>query len=90
MGAGILVMNAIAGESAPPHLSATAMGLNAAVGEMIGAGAMPVIIGWAADRAGLGILPWFFIGSALLFCLIALLLAETAPKRVAAGTPAIA
>lgn len=88
MGSGILVMNAIAGESAPPHLSATAMGLNAAVGEMLGAGAMPVAVGWLADTFGLGILPGFFIGLSGLICLITLGLAETAPRRVAGAIAA--
>ena len=90
MGASILVMNAIAGESAPPHLSATAMGLNAAVGEMLGAGAMPIAIGWLADRVGLGMLPWFFLGLAALFCVVTLALTETAPRRSRAAATAIA
>ena len=42
-------MNVVPGESAPLHLQATAMGFNAAFGELLGAGAMPVAIGWAAD-----------------------------------------
>jgi ACS family hexuronate transporter-like MFS transporter len=82
-GAGILIMVVIPGESAPPHLKATAMGLNAGVGEMIGAGAGPVAIGWAADRAGLGVLPWILIVVAVLVCLVTLGLRETAPKLVA-------
>jgi MFS family permease len=81
-GAGILIMVVVPGESAPPHLKATAMGFNAAVGEMLGAGLMPVMIGWAADRAGLGILPWLLAGVALLAALVALGLRETAPKMV--------
>jgi MFS family permease len=78
-GAGILVMVVVPGESAPRHLKATAMGFNAAVGEMLGAGAMPVVIGAAADRFGLGILPWLLFGVAALFCLVGLGLEETAP-----------
>ena len=78
-GAGILVMVVVPGEAAPRHLKATAMGFNAAVGEMLGAGAMPVVIGAAADRFGLGILPWILLVVAVLFCLIALGLEETAP-----------
>jgi hypothetical protein len=72
-------MVVVPGESAPPHLKATAMGFNAAVGEMLGAGAMPVVIGAAADRFGLGILPWLLFGVAALFCLVGLGLEETAP-----------
>lgn len=82
-GQGLLIMNVIPGESAPPHLKATAMGFNAAFGELLGAGAMPVMIGWAADKAGLGILPWVLTGFALLAILVTLGLRETAPKLVA-------
>lgn len=82
-GSAILIMVVIPGESAPAHLKATAMGFNAAVGEMLGAGAMPVLIGWAADRFGLGILPWILIGFAGMTCLVTLGLRETAPRLVA-------
>ena len=79
-GTGALIMAIIPGESAPPHLRGTAMGFNAAVGEMLGAGAMPVAVGWIADRAGLGVLPWVLFAVAALFCLVTLGLKETAPK----------
>ncbi|MEY2855581.1 MAG: hypothetical protein RL030_2713 [Pseudomonadota bacterium] len=82
-GSAILIMVVIPGESAPAHLRATAMGFNAAVGELLGAGAMPVLIGWAADRFGLGILPWILIGVAGMTCLVTLGLRETAPRLVA-------
>jgi MFS transporter, ACS family, hexuronate transporter len=82
-GSAILIMVVIPGESAPEHLRATAMGFNAAVGEMLGAGAMPVLIGWAADRFGLGTLPWILIGVAGITCLVTLGLRETAPRLVA-------
>jgi MFS family permease len=88
MGAGILIMNVIPGESAPPHLRATAMGFNAAVGEMIGAGLMPVLIGWLADQIGLGVLPWLLVGVASAAWLVTLGLRETAPRL--AGGPATA
>lgn len=81
-GAGILIMVVVPGESAPPHLRATAMGFNAAVGEMLGAGVMPVVIGGVADRAGLGVLPWLLIGFAVLAVIVTLGLRETAPKVV--------
>lgn len=81
-GSAILIMNVIPGESAPVHLKAPAMGFNAAFGEMLGAGAMPVVIGWAADKAGLGILPWALTGFAVLAIVVALGLRETAPKLV--------
>jgi predicted MFS family arabinose efflux permease len=89
-GAGILIMVVIPGESAPPHLKATAMGFNAAVGEMLGAGAMPVVIGAVADRIGLDTLPWILAGVAALVILVTLGLRETAPKLVALRTAAVA
>jgi predicted MFS family arabinose efflux permease len=81
-GAGILIMVVIPGESAPPHLKATAMGFNAAVGEMLGAGAMPVLIGMVADEVGLGTLPWFLAVVAVILCLVTLGLRETAPRLI--------
>ncbi|MBO0749462.1 MAG: MFS transporter [Porphyrobacter sp.] len=81
-GCSILIMNVISGESAPDRLRATAMGANAAIGETLGAGLMPVVIGAAADRVGLGVLPWIVIGAAALVCLITVPLQETAPKLV--------
>ncbi|MGZ3198308.1 MAG: MFS transporter [Croceibacterium sp.] len=79
-GTGALIMAIIPGESAPPHLKGTAMGLNAGVGEMLGAGLMPVAVGWVADRAGLEVIPWVLLVVAVLFCLVTLGLKETAPK----------
>jgi predicted MFS family arabinose efflux permease len=81
-GCGALIMAIIPGESAPAHLKGTAMGFNAAVGEMIGAGAMSVVVGKIADLAGLGVVPWVLLAVAVLFCLITLALRETAPKLV--------
>jgi MFS family permease len=82
-GSGLLVMNVVPGESAPRHLNATAMGFNAAFGELLGAGAMPVLIGWAADKFGLVVLPWVLAGSAMLAVLLTLGLRETAPRLIA-------
>ena len=79
-GTGALIMAIIPGESAPAHLKGTAMGFNAAVGEMLGAGLMPVAVGWIADRVGLGVIPWVLLVVAVLFCLVTLGLKETAPK----------
>ncbi len=64
-GSAFLIMNEIPGESAPLHLKATAMGFNAAFGAMLGAGAMPVVIGGAAGKAGRVILPWALAGFAV-------------------------
>ena len=82
-GAGILIMVVIPGESAPSHLSATAMGFNSAVGELLGAGVMPVAIGITADQIGLETLPWFLATAALILCAVAFGLRETAPRVVA-------
>ena len=82
-GTGALIMAIIPGESAPAHLRGTAMGFNAGVGEMLGAGGMSVVVGMIADRLGLGIVPWVLLTVAVLFCLLTLALRETAPKVVA-------
>ncbi len=82
-GCGILIMVVIPGESAPPHLRATAMGFNSGVGELLGAGAMPVLIGMVADEVGLGILPWFLALVAVILCAVTLGLGETAPRIIA-------
>jgi MFS family permease len=79
---GILIMVVVPGESAPSHLKATAMGFNAAFGEMLGAGAMPIAIGWVSDTYGLTILPWIGIAVAVLASAAALGLRETAPRLV--------
>jgi fucose permease len=44
---------------------------------------MPVVIGWVADKAGLGILPWVLAGIAVLAILVTLGLRETAPRLLA-------
>ncbi len=54
-GCGALIMAIIPGESAPAHLRGTAMGFNAGAGELLGAGGMSVVVGWIADRLGLGV-----------------------------------
>jgi MFS family permease len=79
-GTGALIMAIIPGESAPAHLKGTAMGFNAGVGELLGAGAMSVVVGRIADRLGLEVLPWVLLAVAVLFCLLTLALRETAPK----------
>jgi len=79
-GCGALIMAVIPGESGPAHLRGTAMGFNAAVGELLGAGGMSVVVGWIADRAGLGVVPWILLVVAVLFCLVTLGLKETAPR----------
>jgi sugar phosphate permease len=67
-----------------------AMGCNAAVGEMPGAGAMPVAIGWVADQIGLGVLPWILLGVAVLVCLLTMRPKETAPRLAARLAPVAA
>jgi MFS family permease len=82
-GCGALIMAIIPGESAPEHLRGTAMGFDAAAGELLGAGLMSVVVGNNADLAGLGVVPWVQLSVAVLFCLGTLALKETAPKVVA-------
>jgi len=87
-GCGALIMAIIPGESGPAHLRGTAMGFNAAAGELLGAGAMSIVVGWIADRAGLGVVPWVLLVVAVLFCLLTLALRETAPCKIAAPATA--
>jgi len=87
-GSGALIMAIIPGEAAPAHLKGTAMGFNAGVGELLGAGLMPIAVGKAADIAGLTIFPWVLLVVAVLFCLVTFLLKESAPKIVARHQPA--
>ena len=82
-GVGALIMAIIPGEAAPPHLKGTAMGFTAALGELLGAGLMPILVGAAADRVGLIILPWVLLAVGVLFCVLTLALKESAPKVVA-------
>jgi MFS family permease len=81
-GCGALIMAIIPGESAPEHLRGTAMGFDAACGELLGAGVMSVVVGKIADLAGLGVVPWVLLAVAVLFCLLTLALKETAPKVI--------
>ena len=82
-GTGALIMAIIPAEAAPDHLKGTAMGFNAGVGELIGAGLLPILIGWATDQVGLTILPWILAAVGVLFCLLTLGLRESAPLVVA-------
>ena len=84
-GCGALIMAIIPGESAPEHLRGTAMGFDAAAGELLGAGVMSVVVGKIADLAGLGVVPWVLLAVAVLFCLLTLALKETAPRLLAHG-----
>jgi hypothetical protein len=59
------------------------MGFNAGVGELLGAGLLPIAIGWATDQLGLVILPWILVLVGVLFCLLTLGLKESAPQVVA-------
>jgi MFS family permease len=81
-GVGALIMAIIPGEAAPLHLKGTAMGFTAALGELLGAGLMPILVGAAADRVGLIILPWILLAVGVLFCLLTFALTESAPKVV--------
>jgi len=82
-GVGALIMAIIPGEAAPLHLKGTAMGFTAALGELLGAGLMPMLVGAAADQVGLIILPWVLLAVGVLFCLLTLALKESAPNVVA-------
>jgi predicted MFS family arabinose efflux permease len=77
-------------ESAPPRFTATAIGLTTLVGEIIGGTAAPALAGAVADRYGLAASLWIAAGGAITVFCAALLLRETAPRRVGANRAAVA
>jgi len=64
---------------------ASVAGLVIGAGEVFGGGIAPVIGGGIADNYGIQYTLYFALGGQLLGILIALLLKETAPRRVGTG-----
>lgn len=82
-----LTLVVIPTESVPPQFAATAIGLATLVGEIIGGTVAPAISGAIADRHGLGSSLWIAAAGALIVCVAALFISETAPSRT--GSKAI-
>ena len=77
-----LTLVVIPTESVPPQFAATAIGLATLVGEIIGGTVAPAISGAIADRHGLGSSLWIAAAGALIVCVAALFIRETAPSRI--------
>lgn len=83
LGIAPLYCAAIPTESVPPALATSAVGLSMGIAELVGGVVSPAIVGPAADAWGLGVPIWTCIGLAGAAGLVALMLRETAPARVA-------
>jgi len=81
-GALAILAGPIAAEAAPLGMVASVAGLVIGAGEVFGGGIAPVIGGYLADNYGLQYTLYFALGGQLLGIVIALLLKETAPRRV--------
>jgi MFS family permease len=78
-----LFMATIPSETVSHRQIATALGLIMGTGEILGGFASPPLAGMIADRTNLSAPVLMQVGCALLAALLALLLAETAPGKVA-------
>lgn len=81
-----LTLVVIPTESVPPQFAATAIGLATLVGEIIGGTVAPAVSGAIADRHGLGSSLWIAAAGALIVCVAALFIRETAPSRIGSKT----
>jgi len=89
-GALAILAGPVAAEAAPVGMVASVAGLVIGAGEIFGGGIAPVIGGNIAQTHGIQYTLWFALGGQLLGILIALLLKETAPRKVGtAGTSGV-
>ena len=89
-GAGPLYVAIIPTESVSPRLSATAVAVSLAFGEIIGGVIAPAAAGRAADATSLAAPFWISFACAIASAVLTLFLAETAPRRVARDAKAAA
>ncbi len=85
-----LFMGTIPSETIPARYVATSLGMVVGLGEILGGVAGPWLAGWAADLYSLRAPLYIEGGCAIVGCLLALLLKETAPVRLAATATAAA
>jgi ACS family hexuronate transporter-like MFS transporter len=81
LGIGPLYCATVPTESVSPALATTAVGVSMGFAELFGGVVVPPIAGRAADMFGLNAVQWICAALALATCLVALLLAETAPCK---------
>lgn len=74
----------VAAEAAPLGMVASVAGLVIGAGEVFGGGVAPMIAGRIAGASGIESVFWFPIGSLILGFVVALFLAETAPRKTGA------
>jgi MFS family permease len=79
-----LFMGTIPSETIPARYVATSLGMVVGLGEILGGVAGPWLAGWAADLYTLRAPLYIEGGCAIVGCLLALFLKETAPSRLAA------
>jgi predicted MFS family arabinose efflux permease len=72
----------VAAEAAPIGMVASVAGLVIGAGEVFGGGIAPVIAGAIADSSGIQNTLWFALGGQVLGTVLALLLQETAPRKM--------
>ena len=89
LGALATLAGPVAAEAAPVGMIASVAGLVIGAGEIFGGGVAPIIGGHIAQNHGIQYTLWFALGGQLLGILIALLLKETAPRKVGAGTSGV-
>ena len=89
-GALAILAGPVAAEAAPVGMVASVAGLVIGAGEIFGGGVAPIIGGNIAQNHGIQYTLWFALGGQLLGIVIALLLKETAPRKVGtAGTSGV-
>ena len=81
-GALAILAGPVAAEAAPIGMVASVAGLVIGAGEIFGGGVAPVIGGYLADNYGLQYTLYFALSGQLVGIVIALLLKETAPRRM--------
>ncbi|HEX2800743.1 MAG TPA: MFS transporter [Phenylobacterium sp.] len=86
-GALAILAGPVAAEAAPVGMVASVAGLVIGAGEIFGGGIAPVIGGNLAQNYGIQYTLWFALGGQLLGILIALMLKETAPRKVGGMHP---
>jgi MFS family permease len=82
LGMAPLFCSIVPGESVPPHLATSAVGLAMGTAELLGGVLAPIVVGPIADARGLDAVFWICVGLALTTVLAAIMLSETAPRKL--------
>jgi MFS family permease len=79
-----IALSALTTESVPPYLAATASGIPASIGEILGSALMPFLAGYLCDLYGLKTALYFSAIAPLIAGSVGIFYKETAPKVVGA------